>query len=97
MTMYLILFGLIILLGAAVFILIVIIKDDNKRIKELKADNKILSDNITSLVKYSDLVCKIKNEKEEVYNELLQAQDGEEICEIIMRIISNNNNRVSNS
>lgn len=94
MTMYLILFGLIILLGAAVFILIVIIKDDNKRIKELKADNKILSDNITSLVKYSDLVTKIKNEKEEVYNELLQAQDGEEICDIIMHLISNNNNRV---
>lgn len=65
-----------------------------KRIKELKNDNKILSDNVMSLVRYSDLIAKLRNEKEEVNNELLQAETPEEIMSIIDRLIQSNNNRV---
>ena len=65
-----------------------------KRIKELKNDNKILNDNVMSLVRYSDLIAKLRNEKEEVNNELLQAETPEEIMSIIDRLIQSNNNRV---
>ena len=94
MTAYLIIGGIMILLCALVFILSIIIKDNMKRIKELKNDNKILSDNVMSLVRYSDLIAKLRNEKEEVNNELLQAETPEEIMSIIDRLIQSNNNRV---
>ena len=83
-----------ILLCALVFLFAVIIKDNLKQIKELKNDNKILSDNVMSLVRYSDLIAKLRNEKEEVNNELLQAETPEEIMSIIDRLIQSNNNRV---
>ena len=94
MTIYLIIGLVMILLCALVFILSIIIKDNLKRIKELKNDNKILSDNVMSLVRYSDLIAKLRNEKEEVNNELLQAETPEEIMSIIDRLIQSNNNRV---
>jgi biopolymer transport protein ExbB/TolQ len=94
MTIYLIIGLVMILLCALVFILSIIIKDNMKRIKELKNDNKILSDNVMSLVRYSDLIAKLRNEKEEVNNELLQAETPEEIMSIIDRLIQSNNNRV---
>lgn len=83
-----------ILLCALVFIFAVIIKDNLKQIKELKNDNKILNENIMSLIRYSDLIAKLRNEKEEVNNELLQAETPEEIMSIIDRLIQSNNNRV---
>lgn len=94
MTIYLIIGLVMILLCALVFILSIIIKDNMKRIKELKNDNKILSENVMSLVRYSDLIAKLRNEKEEVNNELLQAETPEEIMSIIDRLIQSNNNRV---
>lgn len=94
MTIYLIIGLVMILLCALVFILSIIIKDNMKRIKELKNDNKILSDNVMSLIRYSDLIAKLRNEKEEVNNELLQAETPEEIMSIIDRLIQSNNNRV---
>lgn len=94
MTIYLIIGLVMILLCALVFILSIIIKDNMKRIKELKNENKILSDNVMSLVRYSDLIAKLRNEKEEVNNELLQAETPEEIMSIIDRLIQSNNNRV---
>lgn len=94
MTIYLIIGLVMLLLCALVFILSIIIKDNMKRIKELKNDNKILSDNVMSLVRYSDLIAKLRNEKEEVNNELLQAETPEEIMSIIDSLIQSNNNRV---
>lgn len=94
MTVYLIIGGIIIILSALVFILVVVIKDNLKQIKELKHDNKILSDNVMSLVRFSDLIAKLRKEKEEVNNELLQAETPEEIMSIIDRLIQSNNNRV---
>lgn len=94
MSIYLIIGLVMILLCALVFILSVIIKDNMKRIKELKNDNKILSDNVMSLVRYSDLIAKLRNEKEDINNELLQAETPEEIMSIIDRLIQSNNNRV---
>ena len=94
MTIYLIIGLVMILLCALVFILSIIIKDNMKRIKELKNDNKILNENIMSLVRYSDLISKVQKEKEDINNELLQAETPEEIMSIVDRLIQSNNERV---
>lgn len=90
----LILAGVIILLGALSFILILVIKDNLKQIKDLKHDNKALEDNIIYLYKYSEVIAKIKKEKKEVTNEILQAKTTEEVIEIIDNLIKYNNSRL---
>ena len=94
MQIYLIICGIIAILIIVILSLIIALQSKTKRIKELKNDNKVLNENVLSLVKYSDLIAKIRNEKEELNNEILQAETTEEIMDIINRIISNNNNRV---
>ena len=94
MQIYLIICGIIAILTIVILSLIIALQSKTKRIKELKNDNKVLNENVLSLVKYSDLIAKMRNEKEELNNEILQAETTEEIMDIINRIISNNNNRV---
>ena len=94
MQIYLIICGIIAILTIVILSLIIALQSKSKRIKELKNDNKVLNENVLSLVKYSDLIAKMRNEKEELNNEILQAETTEEIMDIINRIISNNNNRV---
>lgn len=94
MQIYLIIGGIIAVLVIVILSLIIALQSKTKRIKELKNDNKVLNENVLSLVKYSDLIAKMRNEKEELNNEILQAENTDEIMDIINRIISNNNNRV---
>lgn len=94
MQIYLIIGGIIAILIIVILSLIIALQSKTKRIKELKNDNQVLNENVLSLVKYSDLIAKMRNEKEELNNEILQAETTEEIMDIINRIISNNNNRV---
>ena len=94
MQIYLIIGGIIAILIIVILALIIALQSKIKRIKELKNDNKVLNENVLSLVRYSDLIAKMRNEKEELNNEILQAETTEEIMDIINRIISNNNNRV---
>lgn len=94
MQIYLIIGGIIAILIIVILSLIIALQARNRRIKELNNDNKVLNENVLSLVKYSDLIAKMRNEKEELNNEILQAENTDEIMDIINRIISNNNNRV---
>lgn len=94
MQIYLIIGGIIAILIIVILSLIIALQSKTKRIKELKNDNKVLNENVLSLVRYSDLIAKMRNEKEELNNEILQAETTEEIMDIINHIISNNNNRV---
>ena len=94
MQIYLIIGGIIAILIIVILSLIIALQSKTKRIKELKNDNKVLNENVLSLVKYSDLIAKMRNEKEELNNEILQAENTDEIMDIINRIINNNNNRV---
>lgn len=94
MQIYLIIGGIIAILIIIILSLIIALQSKTKRIKELKTDNKVLNENVLRLVKYSDLIAKMRNEKEELNNEILQAENTDEIMDIINRIISNNNNRV---
>lgn len=94
MQIYLIIGGIIAILIIVILSLIIALQSKTKRIKELKNDNKVLNANVLSLVRYSDLIAKMRNEKEELNNEISQAENTDEIMDIINRIISNNNNRV---
>ena len=94
MQIYLIVSGIIAVLVIVILSLIIALQSKTKRIKELKNDTKVLNANVLSLVRYSDLIAKMLNEKEELNNEILQAETTEEIMDIINRIISNNNDRV---
>lgn len=94
MQIYLIVSGIIAVLVIVILSLIIALQSKTKRIKELKNDTKVLNANVLSLVRYSDLIAKMRNEKEELNNEILQAENTDEIMDIINRIISNNNNRV---
>lgn len=94
MQIYLIIGGIIAILIIVILSLIIELQSKTKRIKELKNDNKVLNANVLSLVRYSDLIAKMRNEKEELNNEILQAENTDEIMDIINRIINNNNNRV---
>ena len=73
MQIYLIIGGIIAILIIVILLLIIALQSKTKRIKELKNDNKVLNANVLSLVKYSDLIAKMRNEKEELNNEILQA------------------------
>ena len=94
MQIYLIVSGIIAVLVIVILSLIIALQSKTKRIKELNNDNKVLNANVLSLVRYSDLIAKMRNEKEELNNEISQAENTDEIMDIINRIISNNNNRV---
>lgn len=94
MQIYLIIGGIIAILIIVILSLIIALQSKTKCIKELKNDNKVLNANVLSLVRYSDLIAKMRNEKEELNNEILQAENTDEIMDIINRIINNNNNRV---
>lgn len=94
MQIYFIIGGIIAILTIVILSLIIALQSKTKRIKELKNDNKVLNENVLSLVKYSDLIAKMRNEKEELNNEILQAETPEEIMSIIDRLIQSNNNRV---
>ena len=94
MQIYLIVSGIIAVLVIVILSLIIALQSKTKRIKELKNDTKVLNANVLSLVRYSDLIAKMRNEKEELNNEILQAENTDKIMDIINRIISNNNNRV---
>ena len=94
MQIYLIIGGIIAILIIVILSLIIALQSKTKRIKELKNDTKVLNANVLSLVRYSDLIAKMRNEKEELNNEISQAENTDEIMDIINRIISNNNNRV---
>lgn len=94
MQIYLVFGGIIAILTIVILSLIIALQSKTKRIKELKNDNKVLNANVLSLVRYSDLIAKMRNEKEELNNEILQAENTDEIMDIINRIINNNNNRV---
>ena len=94
MQIYLIIGGIIAVLVIVILSLIIALQSKTKRIKELKNDNKVLNANVLSLVRFTDLIAKMRNEKEELNNEISQAENTDEIMDIINRIISNNNNRV---
>ena len=81
----------------AIIIMIKQLRKKNKNIKELETENQHLAGTVESLYKYSEDISKIKKEKENVLQEVNQAESTEDIYNIIAGLVSNNNVRVRNN
>lgn len=88
---------IILIMGGVIYAL-------NKRIKELKAEQKQLfskieqlNANISYIVKHSNELASIQKEQAEIRNKIEGAKDDEEISNIVSAIISANNDRVQNN
>lgn len=97
MKIYVILIAILLILIISILSLIVALREQAHQIKTLKNDNKVLNANVMSLVKYADLIAKLRKEKEEVNSEILQAENADDVMDIINHLINTNNTRLSNS
>lgn len=97
LTIILVLVAVIAITGGIIYILI---KDLNKQKKEIAELNTRLQSariNIEQLSKYIDDVLKIKSEENSISHKIKEAENDEEVYEIIAGIVADNNNRVQNN
>lgn len=97
LTIILVLVAIIAIAGGIIYVLI---KDLNKQKKEIAELNTRLQSariNIEQLSKYIDDVLKIKNEEISISQKIKEAENDEEVYEIIAGIVADNNNRVQNN
>ena len=96
-TLILVLIAVIVTLGAVVYVLA-------KRIKEVKKEKSDLQNrlesarvNVEQLSKYIDKVLKIKSDENSISQKIKEAENDEEVFNIIADIVGTNNNRVQNN
>lgn len=90
----LVLAGIVLVLGVAVFFLIKGIISRNKRISSLNEELKNKDSQIELLKSYVVQISEIKTAREKKERELMEAQTNEEIIDVINDIINTNNNRM---
>ena len=90
----LVLAGIVLVLGVAVFLLIKGIISRNKRISSLNEELKNKDSQIELLKGYVVQISEIKTAREKKERELMEAQTNEEIIDVINDIINTNNNRM---
>ena len=96
-TLILVLIAVIVTLGAVVYVLA-------KRIKEVKKEKSDLQNrlesarvNVEQLSKYIDKVLKIKSDENSISQKIKEAENDEEVFNIIADIVGANNNRLQNN
>ena len=90
----LVLAGIVLVLGVAVFLLIKGMISRNKRISSLNEELKNKDSQIELLKNYVVQISEIKTAREKKERELMEAQTNEEIIDVINDIINTNNNRM---
>ena len=95
-TVILVLLAIVVTLGGVVYTL-------EKRLKAKKKENAELNNrlqsariNIEQLSKYIDDVLKIKKDEKSISQKIKEAENDEEVYNIIAGIIADNNDRVQN-
>ena len=96
MKLTLILIGIILFLGFAIYLLIKKIQKQKNEIQCYKNKIDCLSNNIKELSKYIDKITKIDSEKNSNSQMIKEAESDEEVYKIIADIIADNNNIVQN-
>lgn len=96
LTIILIMFAIIVIMGGVIYALIRDIKAQKKEIQELK--NEIISarENVKQLTDFIRNSDKIRKEEKQIAEKIKEAKTDEEVHEIINDIIALNNNRVQN-
>ena len=96
LTIILVMLAIIVMCGAVIYALIKDRKAQKKEIQELNTSLQSARINIEQLSKYIDDVLKIKSEEKSISQKIKEAENDEEVHNIINDIIALNNNRVQN-
>ena len=97
LTLILILIALVLILGLIVYILIKSLKAKKKELAERQARLQSAKTNIEQLSEYIDKLMKIKADEKSISQKIKEAENDEEVYNIIADIIADNNNRVQNN
>ena len=95
-TFILVLFVIIVTMGAIIYALIKQNRSNKKEIANLNSRLGSAKVNIEQLSKYIDEVLKIKNEEKSISKKIKEAENDEEVFNIIADIVGANNQRVQN-
>ena len=96
-TFILVLFAIIVTMGAIIYILIKQNRSNKKDIENLNSRLESAKVNIEQLSKYIDDILKIKSDEKSISQKIKEAESDEEVYNIIADIIADNNNRVQNN
>ncbi len=78
------------------FIFLKLYLNEKKKTKELKDEIDKQKRNVAFLVRNAEAMQSIRNEKERVVNQIVEAKTDEEIADIVGAIVDANNSRVRN-
>lgn len=95
-TVILILIAVVVTLGAVVYVLSKSLKARKKEIADLNARLQSAKTNIEQLSEYIDKLMKIKADEKSISQKIKEAENDEEVFDIIADIVGVNNNRVQN-
>ena len=96
-TFILVLFAIIVTMGAIIYALIKQNRSNKKEIENLNSRLESAKINIEQLSKYIDDILKIKSDEKSISQKIKEAENDEEVYNIIADIIADNNNRVQNN
>lgn len=89
--------GLVLIFFSLVcFIFLKLYLAEKKKTKELKDEIDKQKHNVAFLVRNAEAMQSIRNEKERVVNQIVEAKTDEEIADIVGAIVDANNSRVRN-
>lgn len=97
MQVYTIIGIIFISLVIAVIIMAFLLQKNARQILSLQKENKQLQYNVEYIYRYSETIAKIKREMGDINDEIKQAETTDEIIDILNRVISSNNDKLSNS
>ena len=95
-TIILILIAAVIILGFIIYILTKRLKAKKKELAETQARLESARANVEQLSKYIDKMQKIKSDEKSISQKIKEAENDEEVYNIIADIVGANNNRVQN-
>ena len=96
-TFILVLFAIIVTMGAIIYALIKQNRSNKKEIENLNSRIESAKVNIEQLSKYIDDILKIKSDEKSISQKIKEAESDEEVYNIIADIIADNNNRVQDN
>ena len=94
--LFLIMLVVIIAMGGVIFIFSKTNKNNKKQIEDLKTRLEAARANVEQLSKYIDKLLNIKADEKTISEKIKEAENDEQVNEIIADIINANNNRVQN-
>lgn len=95
-TFILVLIAIIVTMGAVIYVLGKTIKSNKKELAQMQTRLESARVNIEQLSKYIDKILKIKSDEKSVSQKIKEAENDEEVFNIIADIVGSNNQRVQN-